>query len=133
VEKLEKNQSRKFNISWNDPPLSTPFSPRYLYATTISSPRALVGKEHWISIYKTEDSSLPPILNAVETYLVKQLDESPTFSEDGKLSYIIIINCNAKVPCSNLNDIMGVFGEATLRNIGFNNEFNIQFDRILIY
>ncbi|KAK7859389.1 putative lrr receptor-like serine/threonine-protein kinase, partial [Quercus suber] len=44
VEKLEKNQSRKFNISWNDPPLSTPFSPRYLYATTISSPRALVGK-----------------------------------------------------------------------------------------
>uniref|UniRef100_A0A7N2MKW5 non-specific serine/threonine protein kinase n=1 Tax=Quercus lobata TaxID=97700 RepID=A0A7N2MKW5_QUELO len=82
MEKLEKNQSRKFNISWNDPPLSTHFSPRYLYATTISSPRALVGKEHWISIYKTEDSSLPPILNAVETYLVKQLDESPTFSED---------------------------------------------------
>ena len=49
------------------------------------------------------------------------------------LVIIIIINCNAKVPCSNLNDIMGVFGEATLRNIGFNNEFNIQFDRILIY
>ena len=71
--------------------------------------------------------------------MVKQLDESPTFSEDGKLSciiiiiIIIIINCNAKVPCSNLNNIMGVFGEATLRNIGFNNEFNIQFDRILIY
>ncbi|KAM3683515.1 hypothetical protein ACB098_12G153300 [Castanea mollissima] len=82
VEKLEKNQSRKFNISWNDPPLSTPFSPRYLHATTISSPRALVGKEHWISIYKTEDSALPPILNAVEIYLVKQLNESPTFSED---------------------------------------------------
>nr|POE69282.1 putative lrr receptor-like serine/threonine-protein kinase [Quercus suber] len=47
VEKLEKNQSRKFNISWNDPPLSTPFSPRYLYATTISSPRALISK-HWV-------------------------------------------------------------------------------------
>ncbi|KAL4596813.1 hypothetical protein ACB092_12G190200 [Castanea dentata] len=82
MEKLEKNQSRKFNISWNDPPLSTPLSPRYLYATTISSPRILVGKEHWISIYKTEDSALPPILNAVEIYLVKELDESPTFSED---------------------------------------------------
>ena len=125
VEQLEKNQSRKFNISWNDPPLSTPFSPRYLYATTISSPRALVGKEHWISIYKTEDSALPPILNAVEIYLVKQLDESSTFSEDGKHS-CIIINCNARVPCPN-------FGEATLRNIGFNKEFNIQFDQILIY
>ncbi|KAK9993195.1 hypothetical protein SO802_022898 [Lithocarpus litseifolius] len=91
VEQLEKNQSRKFNISWNDPPLSTLFSPRYLYATTISSPRALVGKEHWISIYKTENSALPPILNAVEIYLVKQLGESPTFSEDASFAKLSLL------------------------------------------
>ena len=86
VEQPERNQSRKFNVSWNDSPLSGPFSPRYLYAATISNSRALVAKEHWISIYKTGDSALPPILNAIEIYMVIHLDESPTFSEDGKFS-----------------------------------------------
>ncbi|CAN6564487.1 unnamed protein product [Malus baccata var. baccata] len=82
VEKLEKNQSRKFNISWNGSPLFGPFTPRYLQADVISNSRALVGKDHEISLHKTEDSSLPPILNAVEVFQVMQLVESPTYGED---------------------------------------------------
>ncbi|XP_068344326.1 probable LRR receptor-like serine/threonine-protein kinase At4g29180 [Pyrus communis] len=82
VEKLEKNQSRKFKISWNGSPLFGPFTPRYLQADVISNSRALVGKDHEISLHKTEDSSLPPILNAVEVFQVMQLVESPTYGED---------------------------------------------------
>ncbi|TQD81166.1 hypothetical protein C1H46_033276 [Malus baccata] len=82
VEKLGKNQSRKFNISWNGSPLFGPFTPRYLQADVISNSRVLVGKDHEISLHKTEESSLPPILNAVEVFQVMQLVESPTNGED---------------------------------------------------
>ncbi|XWS69970.1 hypothetical protein CRYUN_Cryun03dG0009200 [Craigia yunnanensis] len=82
VQRLEKNQTRKFNISWNGSIIFGPLVPRYLYVTTISNSEAFTGKEHRISIYKTGDATLPPILNAIEIYTAKQQDELPTFSED---------------------------------------------------
>ena len=90
VQRLEKNQTRKFNISWNGSIMFEPLVPRYLYAATISNAEAFTGKEHRISIYKTGDATLQPILNAIEIYMAKQLDELPTFSEDGKLSCILL-------------------------------------------
>lgn len=88
VEHLEKSQSRKLNISWNGAPLFGQFVPRYLYADILSNSKALVGKDHQISISKAENSTLPPILNAVEIYRVMQLVESPTYSEDGTSSFV---------------------------------------------
>ncbi|KAK6236422.1 hypothetical protein QUC31_020207 [Theobroma cacao] len=82
VQQLEKNQTRKFNISWNGSLMFGPLAPRYLYAATISNSEAFIGKEHRISIYRTRDATLPPILNAIEIYMAKQLEELPTFSED---------------------------------------------------
>ncbi|XVE98048.1 hypothetical protein REPUB_Repub03eG0071700 [Reevesia pubescens] len=82
VQQLQKNQTRKFNISWNGSLMFGPLVPRYLHAATISNSEAFTGKEHRISIHKTEDATLPPILNAIEIYMAKQLDELPTFSED---------------------------------------------------
>ncbi|XVE70540.1 hypothetical protein DITRI_Ditri10aG0080200 [Diplodiscus trichospermus] len=82
VQQLERNQTRKFNISWNGSIISRPLIPRYLSASTISNSEAFTGKEHRISIYKTGDATLPPILNAIEIYMAKQLDELPTLSED---------------------------------------------------
>jgi len=83
VEKLNKNQLRKFNVSWNGSPLIKSIIPRYLQATTVFNSKSLVANEHLISIQKTEDSTLPPILNAVEIYVVRQLDALPTSEEDG--------------------------------------------------
>lgn len=83
VKQLEKNQTRKFNISWNGSLMFGPIVPRYLYASAISNSEAFTGKEHRISIYKMGDATLAPILNAIEIYVAKQLDELPTFSEDG--------------------------------------------------
>lgn len=95
VEQLERNQSRKFNISWNGSPLFGQFIPRYLKANIISNSKALVGEDHRISIYKVENSTLPPILNAFEIYKVMQLVESPTHSEDGTSSFVKIHNLSA--------------------------------------
>ncbi|KAK8543691.1 hypothetical protein V6N13_025863 [Hibiscus sabdariffa] len=80
VQRLEKNQTRKFNVSWNGSMMFGPFVPRHLYAATISNSEAFTGKEHRISIHQTDDANLPPILNAIEIYMAKQLDELPTSS-----------------------------------------------------
>ncbi|XP_019436214.1 PREDICTED: probable LRR receptor-like serine/threonine-protein kinase At4g29180 [Lupinus angustifolius] len=82
VEHLKKTQLRKFNVSWNGSPLFEPFVPSYLYATTLSNSKSLVANEHRISIHKTADSTLPPILNVVEIYVVRQMDALPTFEQD---------------------------------------------------
>ncbi|RDY06974.1 putative LRR receptor-like serine/threonine-protein kinase, partial [Mucuna pruriens] len=82
VEELKKTQLRKFNITWNGSPLFDSLVPRYLYATTLSNSKSLVANEHRISIHKTKDSTLPPILNAVEIYVVRQLDALATFEQD---------------------------------------------------
>ncbi|KEH27246.1 putative transferase [Medicago truncatula] len=83
VEKLNKTQLREFDVSWNGSPLIKSIIPRYLQATTVFNSKSLVANEHRISIQKTEDSTLPPILNAVEIYVVRQLDALPTSEEDG--------------------------------------------------
>ncbi|TKY44537.1 LRR receptor serine/threonine-protein kinase [Spatholobus suberectus] len=82
VEQLKKTQLRKFNISWNGSPLFESIVPRYLYATTLSNSKSLVANEHRISVHKTNDSTLPPILNAVEIYVARQLDALATFEQD---------------------------------------------------
>jgi len=88
VEQLEKTQLRKFNISWNGSPLFDSIVPRHLFATTLSNSKSLVANEHRISIHKTEDSTLPPILNAVEIYVVRQLDALATFEQDGMIRFL---------------------------------------------
>ncbi|KAH7518335.1 hypothetical protein FEM48_Zijuj09G0160400 [Ziziphus jujuba var. spinosa] len=101
----EKNQSRKFNVSWNGAPFLGTISPRYLFATTVSSSGALVGNKHLICLYQTKDSTNPPILNALEIYVVKHMNESPTYIQDvnaiGKVKATYQINKNwAGDPCS---------------------------------
>uniref|UniRef100_A0A7N2LKZ1 Malectin-like domain-containing protein n=1 Tax=Quercus lobata TaxID=97700 RepID=A0A7N2LKZ1_QUELO len=72
IEKLQANQSREFNIFLNGKLRYKALSPSYLVATTIFSPtyRTKPDNETYfqISINKTETSTLPPLLNAIEIY-----------------------------------------------------------------
>ncbi|KAF8388907.1 hypothetical protein HHK36_025588 [Tetracentron sinense] len=83
IEQLQNNQSRKFNINLNG--LSTmdePVIPGYLETTVIYSTIPWGGINILVSISKTTDSTLPPILNALEIYMIKDFSLSPTDSKD---------------------------------------------------
>ncbi|KAK0598298.1 hypothetical protein LWI29_033444 [Acer saccharum] len=83
VEKLQANQSRAFNISLNGQHWYGPFSPSYLSTTTVFTRVGLnAGLQNNFSIYKMESSTLPPILNAVEIYTLKEFLQLQTEEQD---------------------------------------------------
>lgn len=84
VEELQANQFRQFNISLNGKHWSGPHSPAYLKATTVFKTSPLTGElEYRISIYKARNSSLPPIINALEVYEVNELPQLESNQDDG--------------------------------------------------
>ena len=86
LDKLQENEYREFNINLNGKPwLEASVVPNYLYSTTIYSTVPVRGPKLKFSINKTENSTLPPILNAMEVYIVKDFFQAPTDQEDGML------------------------------------------------
>ncbi|KAK9231892.1 hypothetical protein WN943_022133 [Citrus x changshan-huyou] len=82
LEELQANQSRQFNISFNGNHLYGPVVPSYRHTTTAYTTSALTGEKLQFSIHKTENSTLPPILNAIEFYLVQDFSQSETEQAD---------------------------------------------------
>ncbi|XP_062156473.1 LRR receptor-like serine/threonine-protein kinase IOS1 isoform X2 [Alnus glutinosa] len=83
VVKLEANQSRSFNLTLNGKYWYGPLVPDYLSTTTLYSPSAITGsKRYEFSIFKTETSTLPPLINAIEIHSVKYLLQSETDQGD---------------------------------------------------
>ena len=88
VEKLQPDQSREFNIYLNEQLwYKGPFVPLYLEVNTVLSNSVVTGKTRYtISLKKTENSTLPPIINAYEIYSVKKFSDSGTNETDGMYS-----------------------------------------------
>ncbi|KAJ7963118.1 Receptor-like protein kinase [Quillaja saponaria] len=86
LEVLAANETRAFNVSLNDKYWYGPLVPDYLSLTSIFSPTALSGGQYQFSLHMTENSTLPPILNAIEIYKVKDLSQSETDQGDGMFS-----------------------------------------------
>ena len=81
---LKVNESRSFNVTVNGNDLFASFVPDFLIADTLPSQWVLLpGGKYQFSITKTESSILPPIINAVEVYSVKNLSQSETDQDDG--------------------------------------------------
>ncbi|KAK2654557.1 hypothetical protein Ddye_014413 [Dipteronia dyeriana] len=78
IQKLQANESRELNISFNGVHLYGPFSPDYLTTTTVYTQSALTSGNYSFSILRTESSTLPSILNAVEIYSVREFLQSET-------------------------------------------------------
>uniref|UniRef100_A0A2C9UZW7 non-specific serine/threonine protein kinase n=1 Tax=Manihot esculenta TaxID=3983 RepID=A0A2C9UZW7_MANES len=85
IVRLQANQSREFNISFNGKHWFGPVVPNYLYTTTVYSRSALTAGQYQFTLYKTECSTLPPLLNAIEIYYVLPISQSQTNQEDGYL------------------------------------------------
>jgi len=83
IQKLQENQIREFNIFVNGKLLRSEVNPFYLqnlyyYSSGISETKL----ELWLN--KTSRSTLPPLFNAVEIYMSKDLLQSETYQTDGK-------------------------------------------------
>ena len=85
IKALKANESRVFNISLNGELWGGPYIPKYLHTTTVYSPSALKGGKFEFALYKIEQSTLPPLINAIEVYTVVELLQSQTDQQDGKL------------------------------------------------
>ncbi|XP_027344323.1 LRR receptor-like serine/threonine-protein kinase IOS1 [Abrus precatorius] len=84
IQELTKNQTREFNIVVeSNPNFNYPnFSPLFLNVNTILTNSAINGKEIKYSLEKTKNSTLPPILNAIEIYKVLDFQQLDTFQGD---------------------------------------------------
>jgi hypothetical protein len=85
VEELAANETRAFNITVNGDFLYGLEIPIYQKASTIFSKTPLTGATSYeLSLTKTQNSTLPPILNAIEVYKLKDFSQSETQQNDGK-------------------------------------------------
>ncbi|XP_061356605.1 probable LRR receptor-like serine/threonine-protein kinase At1g05700 [Gastrolobium bilobum] len=83
VEKLAANETRAFNITMNGKFFYGPVVPAYQTTNTIYSISALAGATRYeFSLFQTETSTLPPIINALEIYIVKDFSQSETEQDD---------------------------------------------------
>ncbi|XP_028778975.1 LRR receptor-like serine/threonine-protein kinase IOS1 [Neltuma alba] len=76
---LEKNQTRSFNITINGNFLANVVLPYQVISTVFN---ITSGEKIEILLQKTENSTLPPILNALEIYTFKEFSQSETEQED---------------------------------------------------
>ncbi|XLQ98793.1 hypothetical protein S83_064992, partial [Arachis hypogaea] len=82
LQKLGANQTRSFNITLNDVPWSI-VKPVYASLYTRYNLNPWFGhKNYHISLFRTESSSLPPIINALEIYLVKDFSSQLETQKD---------------------------------------------------
>ncbi|KAJ0007637.1 hypothetical protein Pint_29524 [Pistacia integerrima] len=79
---LPANETREMNISVVGRHWYGPFRPNYLSTTTVYSTSALTGGKYTFKIQRTESSTQPPILNAIEAYSVKNFSQSQTEQKD---------------------------------------------------
>ncbi|KAJ8614035.1 hypothetical protein MRB53_036718 [Persea americana] len=83
LQQLNRNQSREFNIIVNGNLFYGPFSPTFRSQSTIYSDSPLSGRyQHEFVISKTTSSTLPPIFNAEEIFVLEPLSATPTDSKD---------------------------------------------------
>ncbi|CAB4272462.1 unnamed protein product [Prunus armeniaca] len=83
VESLQLNQSRLQYVFWDGAGTFGPFAPQYLRNTIYSTNAWSNGRQYAnISITRAKNSTLPPILNAFEIYMVKHFVEAETNQED---------------------------------------------------
>lgn len=83
IEVLNENESRAFDITLNGKLWAEYVTPTYLQSNTIDGNQSIRGSKLKFSMHKKPNSTPPPILNAMEIYIVKEFLHSPTNQDDG--------------------------------------------------
>ncbi|XP_010443739.1 PREDICTED: probable LRR receptor-like serine/threonine-protein kinase At5g59680 [Camelina sativa] len=85
IQELRTNETREFNMVWNGEVMSTePVIPKKLEILTMysQSPRICDEGKCKFQLIRTDRSTLPPLLNALEVYTVIQFPQSETDIND---------------------------------------------------
>ncbi|XP_019196781.1 PREDICTED: probable LRR receptor-like serine/threonine-protein kinase At1g05700 isoform X2 [Ipomoea nil] len=83
VQVLKPNQSRIFAVDLNGERWIGPFAPPYLMAYTVYSPAAEKTRSSYQVVFtQNNNSTLPPLLNAIEIYKVKLILSPQTVDQD---------------------------------------------------
>ncbi|KAL2332320.1 hypothetical protein Fmac_019901 [Flemingia macrophylla] len=82
IQVLAANQTRQFNITVGESRHEN-FSPQYHNVSTAYTRLPIRGKEINFTLEMIKNSTLPPIINAIEVYKVIDLQQLNTFQEDG--------------------------------------------------
>ncbi|KAF7843436.1 LRR receptor-like serine/threonine-protein kinase IOS1 [Senna tora] len=83
VELLAQNDTRSFDVFLNGKNWYGPLSPGYQMPNTLYTSSALSGEKRYLfSLSRTESSTLPPILNALEVYTLRDFSQSYTHQDD---------------------------------------------------
>ncbi|KAL6144572.1 hypothetical protein ACLB2K_055264 [Fragaria x ananassa] len=85
---VQANESRWQYITNNGKPYMESFAASYLYTTTIYSTKPQRGSQNF-SIIKAENSTLPPSINGLEIYTLKEFLELETNQDDDKTSDVL--------------------------------------------
>jgi hypothetical protein len=85
---------RQFDVYVDNYQIASAFSPKYMMATVLSE--FVQGSSehiHNISLVATSNSALPPLISAMEIYIVRPVNESTTYASDGIMLKQDIIVC----------------------------------------
>uniref|UniRef100_A0A0E0AXQ3 non-specific serine/threonine protein kinase n=1 Tax=Oryza glumipatula TaxID=40148 RepID=A0A0E0AXQ3_9ORYZ len=104
VEAIQGNALRQFDIILDNNTLVSAFSPIPMM-TSVFSGIVQGSGSHGISLVATSISNLPPLISAMEIFVVRPLNESSTYSEDAHSMMIIQTKFSVKRnwagdPCS---------------------------------
>jgi len=88
IQVLTTNQTRQFNIMSSGELWFPNCSPQYMKVNTLYSKSGTSGKEIKFSLERTENSTLPPIISALEIYKVIDLQKPETLQEDGIFHFL---------------------------------------------
>ena len=86
IQDLQNNETREFNMLWNGDVMSAnPVIPNKLDISTFysESPRTCDGGDCTFQLKRTNRSTLPPLLNALEVFTAIQFPQSETNETDG--------------------------------------------------
>lgn len=95
VQALQANQTREFNILWNGEVIYKAWSPKYLQANTIYTylPSLCEVGKCLLELKRTQNSTLPPLLSAVELFAVINFTQAETNEDDGTFYGVYISVC----------------------------------------
>ncbi|XP_010503248.1 PREDICTED: putative receptor-like protein kinase At3g46340 isoform X1 [Camelina sativa] len=84
VQALQANQTREFSIVWNGEEIYPTMRPQYLGVTTVYTrvPSLCEVGKCLLQLKRNHNSTLPPLLNAIEVLTVMKLPQSETNADD---------------------------------------------------